>query len=153
MIRALLLLAALLTAALGWSLWRAERADSRADVMQARAESAEAYTRDLQAQVETERARVEALADIADRELQEREHAQARADRLAAELAAGKRRVRHEIAALHTARLSADSAATRELEAAAQRGAELVAAAVGVGRACDIRQRALVDAYEAVRAR
>lgn len=151
MIRALLLLAALLTAALGWSLWRAERADSRADVMQARAESAEAYTRDLQSQVRTERARVEALNDIASQHEADKREIETRTAALVADLRAGNVRLRREIGAFYTERLSRGAAAAGQPSDAAQRGAELVAAAVGVGAACDARQRALVDAYEAVR--
>lgn len=151
MIRALLLLAALLSAALGWSLWRAERADSRADVMQARAESAEAYTRDLQAQVETERARVEALNDIASQHEADKREIETRTAALVADLRAGNVRLRREIGAFYTERLSRDSTPAGQPSDAAQRGAELVAAAVGVGAACDARQRALVNAYEAAR--
>lgn len=94
-----------------------------------------------------ERARANAMAAIAEQYERDKTDALLAADRLAADLVSGDRRVRHEIAALHTARLSADAAATRELDATAQRGAALVGAAVGIGAECDATQRGLIRAY------
>lgn len=151
MIRALLCIVLALTTALGWSLWNAKRHDHRADVQQARAESAEAYARSLREQVEAERARVEAVNEIASKHEADKREIENRTAALVADLHAGNVRLRREIGAFYTERLSRGAAAAGEPSDAAQRGAELVAAAVGVGRACDIRQRALVDAYEAMR--
>jgi hypothetical protein len=77
--------------------------------------------------------------------------AKRREDDRVAGLLSGNLRLRHEIAALYTARLSGDSTATGEPSDAAERGAELIAAALGVGAACDARHAALIAAYEAVR--
>lgn len=99
----------------------------------------------------TEQARVESQAEIAaHREARQREIETAVENRTA-ELVAGTKRLRHEIAAYATERLSRDSTAPAELSEAAERGATLVGEAVGIGAECDATQRALIDAYEAVR--
>ena len=151
MIRALLVAIAVLVAALGWSLWRAETHKGAAVAAVERAQDAEASLAQTRAALAEEREMARRMAGIAADYERERQDAQDRADGLAADLAAGTRRVRHEIAALHTARLSAGTAAARELDAAAQRGSELVAAAVGVGPRCDAVQRGLIEAYEVCR--
>lgn len=158
MTRILLAIALILVTALGWSLWRAEAHKGNAEAAEVAQKAAEDRAAALQTQLDdvnavltTERARVEDMARLATETEEELSNAQDRADRLAADLAAGRVRVRHEIAALHTARLSTESATRRELEAAAQRGSELVAAAVGVGARCDAVQQGLIRAYEATR--
>lgn len=78
-----------------------------------------------------------------------KQDAQALADHTADSLRAGNVRLRGEIAALAARGLSCPASATGELEAAAERGASLVGAAVGIGRECDARVSALINAYEA----
>lgn len=148
MTRILLALVMVLAAALGWSLYRAEVHKLEATEATDAAESARAELADVRATLQAERQRAERMASIAVKTQQELDDAQVRAESLAADLVSGDRRVRHEIAALHTARLSADAATARELDAAAQRGSAYLASAVRVGRECDIVQRGLIEAYE-----
>lgn len=77
--------------------------------------------------------------------------AQALARRTADNLRTGNARLRDEIAALAARGMPGCPAATSESESAAQRGAELVGAAIAVGRTCDARVNELVNAYEAIR--
>ena len=100
---------------------------------------------------EVEQRRVADLADLAAKHEKELQNAQVRSDRLVADLRAGTVRLRREIAAYATERLSRDSAAPAELSPEAERGAELVAAAIGVGASCDAQVMALQDAYESLR--
>lgn len=151
MIRILLALVLALAAALGWSLYRAEVHKGAAVAAAQSAREAQAAVTSMKDTLQAERQRVERMASIAVKTQQELDDAQVRAESLAADLVSGDRRVRHEIAALHTARLSADAATAIELDAAAQRGAALVSAAVGVGAEADAVQRGLIEAYEAVR--
>ena len=151
MIRVLLALVLGLIAALGLSLWRAEIHKGAAVSAVERAETAETALAQTQAALAEEREMARRMAGIAADYERERQDAQDRADGLAADLASGERRVRHEIAALHTARLSNAATVTRELEASAQRGAALVSAAVGVGAEADAVQRGLIEAYEVCR--
>lgn len=141
--------------ALGWSLWRTAENGRKADAANVRAEAAETraegLTRelaDLRETLDTERRRVAGLNAAAAREQEKIREIEADAERRTAGLVAGTVRLRHEIGALYTAQLSRDSAAAGELGATAQRGAELVAAAVAVGAQCDARQQALIQAYE-----
>lgn len=92
-----------------------------------------------------------AFSQLETKHIEELKNAKAREDRTIAGLLSGERRLRHEIAALHTASLSRYSTAAGELEAAAQRGAAYLGSAVGVGAECDAAQAALIQAYEAVR--
>ena len=98
---------------------------------------------------EAERRAVERIAEIEAVQAAKQERIESEADARARDLRAGNLRLRHEIAALATASVSREAAATAESEAAAARGAELVAAAIGVGAACDARIDALIRAYEA----
>lgn len=100
---------------------------------------------------ETEQRRVADLAELAAKHEKELQDAQVRSDRVVAGLRAGTVQLRREIAAYATERLSRDSTAPAELSEAAERGAELVGAAVGVGAQCDATQAALIEAYEALR--
>lgn len=100
---------------------------------------------------QAERRANERLAEIEALQAAETERIESEVESRTADLVAGNLRLRREIAAYATRDLSRDAAVTRELEASAQRGAELVAAAVGVGAKCDAVQRGLIEAYEAVR--
>lgn len=100
---------------------------------------------------QAERRANERLAEIEALQAVETERIESEVESRTADLVAGNLRLRREIAAYATRDLSRDAATTRELEASAQRGAELVAAAVGVGAKCDAVQRGLIGAYEAVR--
>lgn len=100
---------------------------------------------------EAERRAVERIAEIEATQAAKQERIESEVEARTRDLRAGNLRLRREIAALATASVSREAAATAESEAAAARGAELVAAAVGVGAACDARIEALIEAYEATR--
>ena len=100
---------------------------------------------------EAERKAVERIAEIEAAQAAQQERIESEVEARTRDLRAGNLRLRREIAAYATRDLSRDAATTRELDAAAQRGAALVAAAVGVGAACDARVQALIEAYEATR--
>lgn len=98
-----------------------------------------------------EQRRVEDLAALDAKYQRELDDAKARAESVAADLRAGNRSLRREIAAYATERLSGHATSTGEPSEAARRGAALVGEAIGIGRECDATQRALIDAYEAQR--
>ena len=125
----------------------AERVRTEQVIAEFHAAEREATERARQA----ERRANERLAEIEALQAAERERIASEVESRTADLVAGNLRLRREIAAYATRDLSRDSATTRELEASAERGAELVAAAVGVGAKCDAVQRGLIEAYEAVR--
>lgn len=129
--------------------WGYDAANVRAEKVIGEFAAAEAEAQERARAVEQRR--VEDLAELAAKHEQELQDAQARTDRRVSELVAGTRRLRREIAAYATERLSRDSASAAELSEAAERGAELVGAAVGVGAQCDATQAALIEAYEALR--
>lgn len=129
--------------------WGYDTANVRAEKVIGEFAKAEAEAQERARAVEQRR--VEELAEMAAKHEQELQDAQARTDRRVSELVAGTQRLRREIAAYATERLSRDSASAAELSEAAERGAELVGAAVGVGAQCDATQAALIEAYEALR--
>ena len=143
---------AILMAASFWGGW--EWRDRSADIQRLRAdlEFASAANDALVETLETERAAAAKMAQVASTYEKERADALDRESRLRADLAAGTVKLRHEIGALYTAQLSEAAAHSIELDAAAQRGAELVAAAVAVGAACDARDKAWRAVAEADRA-
>jgi C4-dicarboxylate-specific signal transduction histidine kinase len=98
---------------------------------------------------EAERRAVERIAEIEAVQAAQQERIESEVEARTRDLRAGNLRLRREIAALATASVSREAAATAESEAAAARGAELVAAAIGVGAACDARVQSLIEAYEA----
>lgn len=121
------------------------------DWAQATATAAEAMTRASEAARAEEQSRAAAVNAAADAYERGKRNAQATADRTAADLRAGNVRLRAEIRALAARGVPGDPAAAGEPSGAAERGAELAGAAVGVGAKCDARVTALVQAYEAVR--
>lgn len=151
MIRILLTILAAALLALGYSLWMAERADKRADVAESELAFATAANDALVETLEIERAAAAKMAQVADTYEKEKADALDRESRLRADLAAGTVKLRHEIGALYTAKLSQGAAHSAELAVAAERGAEAVAAAVAVGAACDARDRAWRAVAEADR--
>lgn len=98
-----------------------------------------------------EREKVERIAEIEAWQASQRERIESEVETRADDLLAGNLRLRREIAAYATRDLSRDAATTRELDAAAQRGAALIASAVGVGAEADAVQRGLIEAYEVCR--
>ena len=100
---------------------------------------------------QAERRANERLAEIEALQAAERERIASEVESRTADLVAGNLRLRREIAAYATRDLSRDAATNRELDAAAQRGAALVAAAIGVGAEADAVQRGLIEAYEVCR--
>ena len=153
MIRVLIAIVAraILLAASFWAGW--EWRDRSADIAKLRSDLALASAANdaLVETLETERTAAAKMAQVAATYEKERADALDREAGLRADLAAGDRRLRHEIGALYTAQLSEAAAHSIELDAAAQRGAELVAAAVAVGAACDARDRAWRAVAEADR--
>lgn len=100
---------------------------------------------------QAERRANERLAEIEALQAAETERIESEVETRTADLVAGNLRLRREIAAYATRDLSRDAATARELEASAQRGAALIAAAVGVGAEADAVQRGLIEAYEVCR--
>lgn len=116
----------------------AQQASAEAVAVQAQSDaSAQARAR------EAEHASAERLNEIAEAYERGKRDAQATSDRVAADLRAGNLKLRRELGALYTAQLSSAAAGAAELDAAAQRGAEIAAAAVAVGAECDARDKAL----------
>lgn len=135
---ALLLMA--LSFAAGWS-WRGSRADAasnKAALSQAKAETV--AQQDVRASEHASAARANEIAESYERGKQD---AQDTANRIAADLRAGNLKLRHELGALYTAQLSSAAAGTVQLDAAAQRGADIAAAAIGVGAKCDAQAAGL----------
>lgn len=100
---------------------------------------------------QAERRANERLVEIEALQAAERERIASEVESRTADLVAGNLRLRREIAAYATRDLSRDSATTRELDEAAQRGAAIIAAAIGVGAEADAVQRGLIEAYEVCR--
>ena len=128
---------------------RAERAE-RALAMAQRDAAQKVAISEAKAR-EAERKAAERIAEIEAVQAAQQERIESEVEARTRDLRAGNLRLRREIAALATASVSRDAAATAESEAAAARGAELVAAAIGVGAACDARIQALIEAYDAAR--
>lgn len=143
MIRILLALLALAVLALGYSLWLAERADSRADKAEAAAGQAIAALSRANDIIQIERGLAEHLAGIAAAYEQEKKDALDREAGLRADLAAGTVKLRREWQGCETAKLSAASAATRELDGAAEVRERLAAEIVRLGAEADAQVRGL----------
>jgi len=129
--------------------WGYDTANVRAEKIIGEFAKAEAEAQENARAVEQRR--VEDLAALDAKYQREMADAKARGESVAADLRAGNRSLRREIAAYATERLSRDSTATGELSEAAQRGAALVGDAVGIGAECDATQAALIEAYEKLR--
>lgn len=143
MTRILLAVIAILVALLGYAMWAKSHAQAEAEeskTAQSAAESALAVEQRTRA---TEQAKAKQLASIATQYEQDKSDAQAKQDAVAAGLADGTVQLRKEIGALYTAQLSSAAAGAVELDAAAQRGADLAAAAIGAGARCDSQIRGL----------
>ncbi len=101
-------------------------------------------------QVEQDRA--EAVAQVADAYEKGKADAQAKADRVVADLRAGNVRLRqHWQGAIATCDVSRDSAAALAAEREAELRAESASRIVRIGAEADAKVRALQDAYEALR--
>lgn len=135
---ALLLMA--LSFAAGWS-WRGSRADAASN--KAALSQAKAETVAQQGAREAEHASAARANEIAESYERGKKDAQVTSDRIAADLRAGNLKLRHELGALYTAKLSSAAASAIELDAAAQRGAAITAAAIGVGAKCDAQAAGL----------
>lgn len=138
-VMASLLLWSLLMFMTGWR-WRGDRSDlamARADVeQQAGAVQSERRLRRDQEE------RSEAMASLGEQHEQDRERAaEVDADVVAA-LRAGTLRLRDDLAACHTGRLSEAAARTGERDAGARLRAEVAAALVRIGRDADDQLRA-----------
>lgn len=143
---ALLLMA--LSFAAGWS-WRGSRADaasSKTALSQSKAETVAE-----QAARKAEQAKAKQLESITAKYEQDKADAQDKQDAVAAGLAAGNLKLRHELGALYTAKLSSAATSAIELDAAAQRGAAITAAAIGVGAKCDAQAAGLQAVVKADR--
>lgn len=138
-VMASLLLWSLLMFMTGWR-WRGDRSDlamARADAEQ-HAGAVQSERRLRRDQEE----RSEAMASLGEQHEQDRERAaEVDADVVAA-LRAGTLRLRDDLAACHTGRLSEAAARTCERDAGAQLRAEVAAALVRIGRDADDQLRA-----------
>ena len=100
-----------------------------------------------------ERERNEAVSKAAANYEQGKQDAEAEAKRVAAGISDGSVRLRKQWAACETGRLSDRAATAGELEAARQLRAEAIGRILGIGREADASQKALIEAYEAQRAK
>lgn len=144
-----------LSAAIAWlvtaAVWEARYQAIVADHATTVAEYATLQAEAQSAAREREHRMAEELAEVSSQYEGRIREIQSENDARVGELVAGTKRLRHEIAAYATASLSRDSASAGELSEAARDGAELVAAAIGAGAACDAQVIALQQAYEALR--
>lgn len=139
MVMASLLLWSLLMFVAGWR-WRADRSDLamvRADA----ARHAGAVLSEQRLRREQEE-RSEAMASLGEQHEHDRERAAAVDADVVAALRAGTLRLRDDLAACHTGRLSEAAARTGERDAGAQLRAEAAAALVRIGRDADDQLRA-----------
>lgn len=135
---ALLVLWSSVMFAAGWG-WRGDRSDAAkaevASLQHAKAMQAERAARERQA-VQTG-----AMASLGVRHEQDRERAAEVEAEVVAGLRAGSLRLRNDLAACHTGRLSDATASARERDAGAQLRAEVAAALVRIGRDADDQLR------------
>lgn len=139
MVMASLLLWSLLMFVAGWR-WRADRSDLamvRADA----ARHAGAVLSEQRLRREQEE-RSGAMASLGEQHEHDRERAAAVDADVVAALRAGTLRLRDDLAACHTGRLSEAAARTGERDAGAQLRAEVAAALVRIGRDADDQLRA-----------
>lgn len=115
--------------------WRDRSCDLAASKSQTTAAKGE--TKAVQAARTAEHAADTRQADIAEAYERGKHDAQATSDRVAADLLGGNLRLRKELGALYTAQLSGSAASASVDHAAAERGAEVAAAAIGVGAQSD----------------
>lgn len=154
MIRALLLLVAVLAAALGWSLWRAETHKGAAVAAVERAQGAEAALAQTQAALAEEREMARRMAGIAADYERERQDAQAEADRLVADLVAGNVSLHRRWQACDaTARVSAAATAPSFADGGADDRNESAGRIVRAAAECDAQVRGLQAVIRADRER
>lgn len=137
-----LLGAALWSAAMfgaGWA-WRGDRADGVESDQ--RADGAEAIKDQVNQTRATEHQQAETLATIGAKHEEDRTAAEAVPDAVVADLRAGNLRLRHDLAACHTDRLSEAAAGAGERDAPADLGVTLAGPAVRIGRDADDQLRA-----------
>lgn len=139
MVMASLLLWSLLMFVAGWR-WRADRSDL-ATVRADAARHAGAVLSEQRLRWEQEE-RSEAMASLGEQHEHDRERAAAVDADVVAALRAGTLRLRDDLAACHTGRLSEAAARTGERDAGAQLRAEVAAALVRIGRDADDQLRA-----------
>ena len=144
MIRALLLLCAVLVAVLGWSLWRAETHKGAAVAAVERAETAETSLAQTQATLEQEREMARRMAGIAADYEREMQDAQDRADRVVADLRAGNVSLHRRWQACDaTARVSAAATAPGFADGGADDRNESAGRIVRAAAECDSQVRGL----------
>jgi hypothetical protein len=157
----------------GWQIWLAsvllliiaflgqvwQLADTRADLAEARATLARQNEAIAAANAEAERqaraAETEAghvIADIGAAYLEGERNAEITADRTIADLRSGALGLRREWTMCETGRVAETAAAQRRIDQADRSREELAAAAVRIGATCDAKERALIRAYDGVRA-
>jgi hypothetical protein len=125
------------------------KAKTDADTAKAAQQIAESNAKASEAAREEEQTRARYIAGIDAAYQKGLNDAKRKADAVAADLRSGNLRLRHELAALAARGVPGSPVATGEPEGAAERGAELAGAAVGVGAQCDARIAALIAAYDA----
>lgn len=125
--------------AAGWA-WRGDRAEG----VEARqsAEVSATYARQSEQSRATEHKQADTLAAIGAKHEEDRAAAPAVADAVVAGLRDGTLRLRNDLAACHTARLSQVAASASERDAAPDLGVTLAGPAVRIGRDADDQLRA-----------
>lgn len=134
--------------------WQGDRRAAKSELALSNAERDAAYqVAEAEAKArKVEQERAAAVAEAADAYEKGRADAQAKADRVVADLRAGTVRLRqHWQAAVATCDVSRDSAAALAAEREAELRAESAARIVRIGAEADAKVRALQDAYEALR--
>lgn len=125
--------------AAGWA-WRGDRAEG-AEARQEAAVVKQNLTTEQAARA-TEHKQADTLATIGVRHEEDRAAAPAVADAVVAGLRDGTLRLRNDLAACHTGRLSETAAGTLERDAATQRREEFAGRVVRIGRDADDQLRA-----------
>ncbi len=123
----------------GWA-WRGDRAEGAVARQQSSASAAQA--RQVNVTRATEQNLAENLAAIGVKHEEDRAAAPAVADAVVAELRAGTVRLRHDLAACHTDRLSEAASGAVQRDAAPDLGVTLAGPAIGIGRDADDQLRA-----------
>ncbi|WP_333628269.1 lysis system i-spanin subunit Rz [Stenotrophomonas cyclobalanopsidis] len=123
----------------GWA-WRGDRADGTESDQ--RAAGAEAVVEQVTQTRDTEHQQADTVATIGEKHEQDRSAAEAVPDAVVADLRAGNLRLRHDLAACHTDRLSEAAAGAGERDAPADLGVTLAGPAVRIGRDADDQLRA-----------
>lgn len=152
MIRALLVLVALLAAGLGWSLWRAEVHKGAAAEAELARDAAQGEVRDLTRTLAAERLAAKTMSTIGSDHEADRRDAEGVPPAVVADLRAGNLRLRRELAGCATDRVSLAAGAAFERDAATDVRNQIAGDLVRVVRDADDHVRACQAVVRADRA-